>query len=138
MKRIAVLVAALAAPAYADEAPKSESGTAFIERCLKDVTDHRIATFTKQVPEYAATLSEENLRAPAVAKAQTTCPCFLQIIAIDPTMPDVPAEEKVDIFVTYLNALGTDDATAVPAVMRTLTRFCGVRSSVLPPSWVAQ
>lgn len=138
MKSFVFPLALLAWPALATEEPKSEAGTAFLEHCLKDITDHRIALLKRQAPEYAASLSEEDLQAGGMRTAMKTCPCFLQIIAVDPSSPSDIPEENVAHFVAYLTSLGTEEAMPMPATLPKLTRLCGVRSSVLPQSWIAQ
>jgi len=136
MKPFVLLIALIAWPVQAAEDPKSEAGTRFMERCLKDITDDRIATLKRQAPEYAASLSDEDLQAGGIRTAQKTCPCFLQVIAVDVSKPEQSPEEKVGQFVAYLNAIGTEDATPMPSTIPKLTRLCGVRSSILPQSWV--
>jgi len=117
MIRLALLALFVAAPAIAEELPKSEAATAFMQRCLTDVSDHRIATLTRQAPDYAASLSDEDLLAGGMFKAQRACPCFLHIIAIDPDADASDPEEKVERLVSYM---------------------CGERASTLPPLWVVQ
>ena len=138
MKILVLPLLLLAWPAVATEEPKSEAGTAFLERCLKDITENRIALLKRQAPEYAAGLSDKELEAGGMRTATKTCPCFLQIIAVDPISPGATPEENVAQFVAYLTALGTEEATPMPAALPRLTRLCGVRSSVLPQSWIAR
>ncbi len=138
MRRLIALAALMAWPALANDGPKSEAGTQFLERCLKDVTDNRITTLKRQAPDYAATLSDDELQAGGMNTAQKACPCFLQVIAVDVSSPGQSAEEKVEHFVAYLNALGTEEASPMPPTIPKLTRLCGVRSSILPQSWVAR
>ena len=138
MKILVLPLALMAWPVLAAEEPKSETGTAFLERCLKDITDHRITLLKRQAPDYAAGLSDEDLQAGGKRTAMKTCPCFLQIIAVDPSSPSEDPEENVAHFVAYLTALGTENAKPIPPTLPKLTRLCGVRSSVLPQSWVAQ
>jgi len=134
LKRLAVAIALIASPAASDEAVKSEAGTAFMERCLADVSAHRIATLKRQAPDYAETLSEDDLVAGGMAKAQKACPCFLQIIAVDPETPGAP-EDKVTAIVAYLDDV---NARPMPQVIGRLTRMCGERSSVLPTDWIGE
>jgi len=136
MKRLVVLTVLAAWPVQAQEGPKSEAGTQFLQRCLKDITDNRIATLKRQAPDYAATLSDEELQEGGMRTAKKTCPCFLQVIAVDVSVPDQSPEEKVRHFVDYLDALGTDEALPMPPTIPKLTRLCGVRSAILPQSWV--
>lgn len=131
---LALAFAVLPAQAQTETAGKSEAGTAFMQRCLEDVTAHRIATLKRQVPDYAAGLSDEELTAGGMSKARRACPCFLQIIAVDPDEDGSP-EAKVARIVAYLE---TPDPAAVPLVVTRLTRMCGERSSVLPPSWIGR
>ncbi len=138
MIRIALFATLIALPALAQDNQKSEVGTAFLERCLADVSAHRIATLKRQVPEYAATLSDEELNAGAMTKAKTACPCFLQVIAVNPEITDGTPEEKVESVMDYLNSLDTDEVGAIPPMVTRLTRLCGERSSILPPSWIGQ
>ena len=136
MRPLVLLVALTAWPVQANADQKSEAGTQFMERCLKDVTDNRIATLKRQAPDYAASLTDEDPQAGGMRTAQKTCPCFLQVIAVDVSAPEKSAEEKVEHFVAYLNTIGTEDATPMPLTIPRLTRLCGVRSTILPQSWV--
>ena len=138
MIRIGLLATLIAAPALADTLPKSEAATAFIQHCLTDVSDHRIATLKRQVPEYAASLSDEDLLAGAMGKASKTCPCFLQIVAIEPTAEETDVEAKVARFVEYLDLRHQGEAAVTPPVVARLTRMCGKRASILPPLWVSE
>lgn len=138
MIRLVVLAAFLTAPALAEDLPKSEAATAFMQRCLTDVSDHRIATLKRQAPDYAASLSDEDLLAGAMSKAQKACPCFLQIAAIDPDAGETDPEAKVARVVSYLDGQHSGDTLPMPPVIARLTRMCGERASILPPLWTAQ
>jgi len=70
VRGIGIFFALLASPVLAEGEQKSEVGTAYLERCLADVTAHRIATLKRQVPEYAASLSDEELTAGGMKKAR--------------------------------------------------------------------
>lgn len=132
---VAFLFATIATPALAEQAPKSEAGTAFMQRCIADLTAHRIGTLKKQMPEYAESLSAEELNAGGMAKAQSACPCFLQVIAVDPAVASGTPETRVADFVAYLDSVDTDQPKHMPQTLMRLTRSCGERGSVLPPSW---
>lgn len=139
-KTLPILAAILiATPAAAADPPKSEAGTAFIDRCLADVIDHRIETLKRQAPDYAATLTPKQLFAGASAKAESVCPCFLQVIGVSDDGAGETPEERVAAFVAYLDAMmneTTSEPPPVPPVMMRLTRLCGQRASILPPRWV--
>jgi len=132
MRNVLALVL-IATPAFAEKAPKSEAGTAFMETCLADVVDHRVATLKKQAPDYAATLSSKQLFAGASHKAEQACPCFLHVIAVSEDVPGDTPEERVAHIVTYLDM---EKKPAMPPVIARLTRMCGQRGSILPPSWI--
>jgi len=136
VKRLVACLVLTVWPAFAAEEPKSEAGTQFMERCLADITEHRIATLKRQAPEYAAGLSDDELQAGGQFLAQKTCPCFLQVIAVDARDAGTTPEEKVAGFVAFLHSLGTDDVAPLPASLPKLTRLCGVRSSVMPSRWI--
>ena len=137
--RTSIILLALTAPSVlAAEEPKSEAGTQFIERCLKDVSENRIANLKSRAPEYAASLSDEELLAGGMRTARKTCPCFLQIIAVDNTSSLETPEERVRDFVDYLGKIETEQAVSIPAALPKLTRLCGVSSAVLPSSWISQ
>ena len=138
MIRAAVFLAMIAAPAWAEDLPKSEAATAFMQRCLTDVSDHRIATLKRQMPDYAASLSDEDLLAGGMAKAQKACPCFLQIAAINPDIEETDPEVRVGALVAYLDGQHAGQTSPMPPVIARLTRMCGERASILPPLWAAQ
>ena len=140
MIRAAVLLTLSVLPALAEDAPKSEAGTAFINRCLADVIDHRVATLKKQVPEYAATLTNKQLFAGASHKAEKVCPCFLHVVGTSDDIPGETPEHRVTYVVDYLDSLddGSAQSPPMPQVITRLTRLCGQRSSILPPSWIGQ
>ncbi len=131
---------AIGTSALAEEAkaPVSDAGTAFMQRCLADVTASRIALIKKQAPDFAASLSDDDLTAGARQKAVRACPCFLHIIGVSPVSEGDTPEEKVANIVAYLTALTTDETVTMPLVLSTVTKNCGERSSVLPPSWYGQ
>ena len=136
MIRVTMIIILLVTPALAEDSPKSVAGTAFMEMCLTDVSAHRIATFKRQAPDFAATLGEEELRAGGIAKAQKACPCFLHIVAIDPAVPGDNAEAKVEYVVNYLKGQKDSSSQPMPPTISRLTRLCGERSSILPPGWI--
>lgn len=138
MIRLAAIAMMLATPALADEEVKSEAGTAFMERCVIDITENRIAKLKRQMPDYAASLSDEDLTAGGMAKAVKACPCFLHVIGIDTQSGKATPEEKVARVVAFLDSLGADEPQPMPSIVPRMTRLCGERSSVLPRRWVLQ
>ncbi len=138
MIRLAIIALMIATPALAETETKSEAGTAFMERCVTDITDNRIAKLKRQVPDYAASLSDEELTAGGMAKAVSVCPCFLHMIGIDTQTEDPTPEDKVATVVAYLDSIGTHDSLPMPSIVPRMTRLCGERGSVLPRSWIMQ
>lgn len=130
--RLAALFAMIALPAFAQGAPRSKAGTEFIEICLADLTEHRIARLKKQAPDYAATLSPKQLFEGASRKAEQVCPCFLQVIAVAEDVEGDTPEARVAGIVKVLRA---ESVTAVPPVMTRIARMCGQRGSMVPPHW---
>lgn len=133
MTRLAAVLLLLASPALADGMPKSEVGTAFVARCLEDVIDHRIAALKRQAPDYAATLTDEELRAGASHKAEQVCPCFLQVVATAPDVPGSGPEERVARILEHLEA--ETKPPMLPVIGR-MARMCGQRSSTVPSHWL--
>ena len=129
-----VSLALLVSPVAAQETP-SQAGTAFVRVCLADVTASRIALLKEQAPDFAASLSEEELMAGARGKAERACPCFLHVIGTSALGGDVAPEERVSTVVTYLDSLDGDAPAPFPPVLATVTKLCGERSSVLPRRW---
>ena len=140
MIRLAAVFAILASPAFADDAkgPVSEAGTAFIQHCLADVTEWRVAQLKVKAPDFAATLNEEQLAEGARQKAFRVCPCFLHVIGVSPMSEGSTPEEKVAGVVAYLDAIHTDEEATMPPVVATLTKNCGERSSVMPMRWLGR
>ena len=138
MIRFAAVAMLLATPALAEDEVKSEAGTAFMERCVIDITENRIAKLKRQMPDYAASLSDEDLTAGGMAKAVKACPCFLHVIGIDTQTDEPDPESKGAAVVAYLDAIGTDDPLPMPSIVPRMTRLCGERGSVLPRPWIAQ
>ena len=140
MIRVAVACVAFAFPAIAEEAkaPVSDAGTAFMRLCLEDVTEARIALLKKRAPDFAASMSDEQLEAGGRSKAVRACPCFLHMIGISPAAEGATPEEKVADIVRYLGIVRAGDAASLPPALATAPRNCGERSSVLPPRWYGQ
>lgn len=141
MIRAAVIAVALGMPTAVmaeNDAGVSEAGTAFMRACLADITESRIAMLKKRAPEFAASLSEEELNEGAQQKAMRVCPCFLHFIGVLPSGDGDTPEEKVATIVTYLDAVREGETMPVPPVLGTIAKRCSVRSSVLPPRWFGQ
>lgn len=141
MIRLALLFAVMATvPAFADEekAPESEAGTAFMQHCLADVTESRVAQLKERVPDFTATMTDEQLAEGARQKAIRVCPCFLHIIAVSPVSEGDTPEEKVANVVAYLDAIHADEKATMPLILGTVTKNCGERSSVMPVRWLGQ
>lgn len=136
MRKLAACLVIFAWPAVAEDAPKSQAGTQFMDRCLTDVTANRIATLKRQAPDYAATLDEEALQAGGMSSAKKACPCFLHVIAVASDTAGKTPEEKVSAFLAYLDALETERSAPMHPMVPRLTRLCGLRSTVLPQNWV--
>lgn len=116
----------------------SEAGTAFMRHCLADVTDSRVALLREKAPDFASSLSEEDLREGGMEKARKACPCFLHVIGVSPLSEGETPEEKTAIVVRYLDSVHGDEAGAMPPVLGTITKNCGERSSVLPLLWLGR
>ncbi len=130
----------LPAPSFAADPPEevSEAGTAFIRHCLADVTASRVGQLKKKAPDYAATLSEEELAEGGMDKARKVCPCFLHIIGVSPISEGKTPEEKAAGVVSYLDAIHAGEEATMPPVLGTITKNCGERSSVMPTLWLGQ
>ena len=135
MIRVAAALLLLTVPASAQGGQVSEAGTAFMRHCLADVTEARVALLKEKAPDFAATLSEEQLVEGARQKAMRACPCFLHIIGVSPLSEGGTPEEKVASVVAWL---GAEDGMSMPPVLATVTKNCGERSSVLPPRWLGR
>lgn len=138
MRALVFALALIPASAVADEAPVSEAGTAFIRHCLNDVTDSRVALLKEKAPDFAASLSEADLREGGAQKARKVCPCFLHVIGVSPQSEGDTPEEKVASIVTYLDAIHVGEKPEFPAVLGSVTKNCGERSSVMPALWIGR
>ena len=140
MIRVAVLLASIASPAIAEQVkgPVSEAGTAFMQHCLADVTESRVALLKERAPDFAATMSDEQLAEGGRQKAIRACPCFLHVIGVSQMSEGETPEEKVAGVVAYLDAILAGEEAIMPPVLGTITKNCGERSSVMPVHWLGQ
>lgn len=138
MMRLTPIIAMLAAPAFAQGEPESPAGTAFMERCIADIAQNRIELLQDRMPDYAASLSDEELQAGGMSKAVKACPCFLHVIGIDTQSEASEPEAKVAAVVAYLESLESGEARPMPSIVARMTRLCGERSTVLPPRWTGR
>jgi hypothetical protein len=135
--RSAILPVMLAAPVLAQE-PVSEAGTAFMHHCLADVTESRVMQLKEKAPDFAATMSDDQLAEGARQKAIRVCPCFLHVIGVSPVSEGATPEDKVAGIVAYLDAIHAGEEAEMPPVLSTITKNCGERSSVMPVRWLGQ
>lgn len=140
MIRLAALLVMVTFPAFAEDAegPVSEAGTAFMKRCLADVTESRVALLKDRAPDFAATMSDDQLAEGGRQKAIRVCPCFLHVIGVSPMSKGDTPEEKVAGVVAYLDAIHAGEDATMSPVLGTVTKNCGERSSVMPVLWLGQ